>query len=155
MIIKKRVYTDTSVIGGCLDVEFEKDSKSLFNSFQTGSIVMVVSDITLAELELAPPAVRDVLNSVPAEHLELVEFSEKAGELAETYLREGIIPQKCRLDDQHIATATENHVDVLVSWNFRHIVNLNRIRGYNSVNLRLGYPLIEIRSPTEVLDYED
>jgi hypothetical protein len=60
MIIKKRVYTDTSVIGGCLDVEFEKDSKSLFNSFQTGSIVMVVSDITLAELELAPPAVRDV-----------------------------------------------------------------------------------------------
>lgn len=155
MIIKKRVYTDTSVIGECLDVEFEKDSKSLFNSFQTGSIVMFVLDITLAELELAPPAVRDVLNSVPAEHLELVEFSEKAGELAETYLREGVIPQKCRLDAQHIATATENHVDVLVSWNFRHIVNLNRIRDYDSVNLRLGYPLIEIRSPTEVLDYED
>jgi len=155
MIVKKQIYTDTSVIGGCLDVEFEKDSTALFNSFQTGSVVIVVSDITLAELELAPSAVRDVLNSVPIEHLELVDFSENPNELAETYLREGVIPQKCRLDAQHIATATENRVDVLVSWNFRHIVNLNRIRGYNSVNLRLGYPLIEIRSPTEVLDYED
>jgi hypothetical protein len=56
-----------------------------------------------------------------------------------------------RADAQHIAIATVARVDVLVSWNFRHIVNLQRIRGYNSVNLRMGYPMIEIRTPREVL----
>jgi len=59
------------------------------------------------------------------------------------------------MDAQHIAMATIRRVDVLVSWNLKHIVNLERIHGYNSVNLRLGYPLLEIRTPAEVLRYED
>lgn len=62
---------------------------------------------------------------------------------------------KYLLDGQHIAVATVQRVDVLVSWNFRHIVNLQRAQGYNSVNLRPGYPLLEIRSPREVLYYDD
>jgi len=52
---------------------------------------------------------------------------------------------------KHFAIVTINRVDVLVSWNFRHIVDLSRIRLYNSVNLKYGYPLLEIRSPREVL----
>lgn len=63
--------------------------------------------------------------------------------------------KKSRVDAQHIATATISRVDVLVSWNFKHIVNLEKIHGYNSVNLRLGYPILEIRTPIEVIDYED
>lgn len=59
-----------------------------------------------------------------------------------------------RIDAQHIAVATISRVDVLVSWNFSHIVNLARIRGYNSVNLRQGYPILEIRSPREVFSDE-
>jgi len=55
---------------------------------------------------------------------------------------------------KYIATATINRADVLVSWNFKHIVNLERIHRYNAVNLKLGYPMIEIRTPTEVLNYE-
>ena len=70
-------------------------------------------------------------------------------------MAEGVITRKSRVDAQHIAIATMNHVDVLVSWNFKHIVNLDRIHGYNSVNLKLGYPMIEIRTPTEVLNYEN
>ena len=58
-------------------------------------------------------------------------------------------------DAQHIATATICRVDVLVSWNFKHIVNLDRIHGYNSVDLRMGYFLIEIRTPQEILRYEE
>lgn len=58
------------------------------------------------------------------------------------------------LDAQHIAIATINRVDVLVSWNFKHIVNLRRIHLYNSINLKYGYPLIEIRSPREVINEE-
>jgi hypothetical protein len=87
--------------------------------------------------------------------MEIIEFTEEAGDLAETYLKEGVVSRKSRVDAQHIATATINRVDVLVSWNFKHIVNLERIHGYNSVNLRAGYPILEIRTPIEVLNYED
>jgi len=87
--------------------------------------------------------------------MEFIEFTEEASDLAETYLQEGVVLPKSRVDAQHIATATIIRVDVLVSWNFKHIVNLERIHGYNSVNLRLGYPILEIRTPSEVLNYED
>ncbi len=54
-------------------------------------------------------------------------------------------------DAQHIALASVERVDILVSWNFRHIVNIDRIHAFNSVNLRLGYPLLEIRSSREII----
>lgn len=153
--MKSRVYADTSVIGGCLDVEFEEGSLALFETFKAGSTILVISNLTLAELEAAPKAVRDVLLSVSTEHMEFIEFTEEASGLSEAYLEEGVVSKKSRVDAQHIATATINRVDVLVSWNFKHIVNLERIHGYNSVNLRLGYPMLEIRTPIEVLNYED
>ena len=153
--MKKRIYTDTSVIGGCLDVEFESGSTPLFESFSTGKSIIVISSLTLAELENAPKPVQDILKRVPSEFVEYLEFSEDANDLANAYLKEGVITKKSRVYAQHIATATISHVDVLVSWNFKHIVNLDRIHGYNSVNLKLGYPMIEIRTPIEVLHYED
>ena len=153
--MRRRIYTDTSAIGGCFDAEFEHGSLPLFDAFRSGAEILVVSDITLAELEAAPQSVRDVLLSVPKEYIELVAFSEEAAHLSETYLNDGVVSRKSRIDAQHIATATICRADVLVSWNFKHIVNLERIHGYNSVNLRLGYPMLEIRSPIEVLSYDD
>lgn len=153
--MKKRIYTDTSVIGGCLDQEFSEGSIALFETFRSGASIMVVSNLTLVELEAAPNAVQELIKMVPLQFIEYIEFSQDASELAETYLREGVVTAKSRVDAQHIATATVHRTDVLVSWNFKHIVNLKRIRGYNSVNLRLGYPLLEIRTPIEVLSYED
>ena len=78
----------------------------------------------------------------------------EAADLAEAYLAAGVLTPKMRVDAQHIAIATVGRVSVLVSWNFKHIVNLQRIHGYNSVNLRRGYPMIEIRTPREVLSNE-
>jgi hypothetical protein len=104
---------------------------------------------------LAPQAVRDALLSVPKDQIEFIEFTEEAKDLADRYLQEGVVSKKSRVDAQHIATATISRVDVLVSWNFKHIVNLEKIHGYNSVNLRLGYPILEIRTPIEVIGYED
>jgi hypothetical protein len=153
--MRRRIYTDTSVIGGCCDVEFEHGSNPLIESFRSGAEILVISDITLAELDSAPQRVRDVLLSIPSNYTEFVEFSEEAAGLSETYLNEGVVSRKSRVDAQHIATATICRADVLVSWNFKHIVNLARIHGYNSVNLRLGYPMLEIRSPVEVLNYDD
>jgi predicted nucleic acid-binding protein len=152
--VKRRIYTDTSVIGGCLDDAFEESSRQLFNRFLRGEDVIIISDLTLLELEGAPAEVQDVLEDVPPAHREEVEFTEEASRLADQYLRAGVVGTLSRLDAQHIATATVHRVDVLVSWNFKHVVNLDRIRGYNSVNMRKGYPMLEIRSPQEVPPYD-
>ena len=155
--MKRRIYTDTSAIGGCFDDEFRDGSVALFEAFRAGALIIVVSDITQQELEAAPGAVRDILRSVPEEHMEVIKFTaEEAGNLAEAYLKEGVISQKHLEDAQHIAVATINRVDALVSWNFKHIVNSKRIYGYNAVNVSLGYPILEIRTPiNEVLSHEN
>ena len=155
MAMKRRIYTDTSVIGGCLDVEFEGASRQLMDMFTRGEALLVLSDLTLLELQEAPVDVRTVLEEVPEKHREYVELTEEATILAQHYIDTEVIGAAKRVDAQHIAIATINRVEVLVSWNFRHIVNLQRIRGYNSVNLLQGYPLLEIRTPEEVVNYEE
>ena len=70
------------------------------------------------------------------------------------HLAEGILKANMLADAQHIAMATVANVDALVSWNFRHVVNLPRIHQYHGVNAKFGYPTIEIRSPREVLGDE-
>jgi len=96
--MKPRIYTDTSVLGGCEDEEFREPSRRLLDAFQRGELTLVLSELTVRELEAAPEAVRTVLGRVPS----------------------------------------------------AHIVNLKRIHAYNSVNLKRGYPLLEIRTPREV-----
>jgi hypothetical protein len=98
--------------------------------------------------------VRSRLASIPEEHIEMLQLDAQARELAEAYIAAAVLTPRMRADAQHIAIATVGRVDVLVSWNFKHIVNLQRIHGYNSVNLRRGYPMIEIRTPREVLSDE-
>ncbi len=149
--MKFRIYTDTSVLGGCEDEEFAEYSIRLMESFTRGDLVLVLSNLTVQELTLAPIQVRKRLATIPDAHIELLQLNDEANELAEAYISTGVITDKMRIDAQHIAIATVNRVNVLVSWNFKHIVNLARIHGYNSVNLRQGYPMIEIRTPREVL----
>jgi len=91
---------------------------------------------------------------VPEADIETLQLDAEARELAEAYIAAGVLTAKMRADAQHLAIATVARVDVLVSWNFTHIVNLQRIHGYNSVNLRKGYPMMEIRTPREVLSNE-
>lgn len=148
---KIRVYIDTSVIGGCFDKEFSDDSKALFDQFQQGKMIAVISGVTMEELEEAPPEVRALALNVPEDAVEIVRETPESAELAELYVKFGAVPKNSYDDARHIAVATLQKVDVLVSWNFKHIVNLNRIHAYNSVNLREGYSELEIRSPREVL----
>ncbi|HEX9592543.1 MAG TPA: PIN domain protein [bacterium] len=152
--MKFRIYTDTSVLGGCEDEEFAQHSVRLLDSFVRGERVLVLSSLTVQELAVAPAAVRRRLASVPEAHIETLQLDAEARDLAEAYLSAGVLTVRMRADAQHIAIASVARVDVLVSWNFKHIVNLQRIHGYNSVNLRQGYPLIEIRTPREVLSDE-
>ena len=154
---KVRVYVDTSVIGGCLDEEFRAASTRLVERSRAGDALLVVSDTTLAELAGAPKSVRSVLEDLPARCLEFVHQDEETEALAEQYIEQEVVSRRMLADAQHIAVATIARVDVLVSWNFRHIVNLDRIHGFNAVNLRSGYPMLEIRSPLEIWtdDHED
>ena len=153
-VMKARIYVDASVVGGCEDEEFSEYSVQLMERFVTGELVLVVSTLTVQELAGAPDEVRRRLAAVPEAHIETLQLDAEARELAEAYIAEGVITAKMRADAQHIAIATVGRVDVLVSWNFKHIVNLHRIHGYNSVNLRRGYPTLEIRAPREVLPDE-
>lgn len=152
--MKARIYLDTSVLGGCEDEEFREPSQRLLKAFQIGEKILALSELTVRELETAPARVRAVLASVPSPHVEAIPLSIEAEELAAAYIADGVIGVRMRADALHIALGTVARVDVLVSWNFKHIVNLTRIHAYNAVNLKRGYPLLEIRTPREVLDDE-
>jgi hypothetical protein len=149
--MKQRIYIDTSVIGGCFDIEFKEWSDQLFEEFRKGNKIAVISDITLDELSYSQPEIREHLDIIPDNHKEYILIDDQAEELAGYYIKEKAITQKSREDALHIAVATINRVDVLVSWNFKHIVNLDRIRKYNAVNLMNGYPMLEIRNPREII----
>ena len=153
--MKLRVYIDTSVIGGCFDDEFAFWSKKLFDEFRRVTKVAVISDLTRRELEGAPKKVKDFLAALPQPSIENVFLSAEAEQLASQYLQYKVVNPKDLADAQHIAIASIERVDVVVSWNFQQIVNLKRIRAFNAVNLRLGYPMLEIRSPREVLDEKE
>jgi hypothetical protein len=86
---------------------------------------------------------------------QFLRLSPEATELADKYIEAKVVGKTSRADCQHIAIATLCNADVLVSWNFKHIVNLDRIRGYNGINYQNGHKMIEIRTPKEVIKYEN
>jgi len=151
--VLQRVYIDTSVIGGCLDDEFAEWSRLLFEDFRKGKRIAVVSDITLDELADAPLPVKEILNSLPEKFIEVILADTESRKLADLYILEKAVTYKFYEDALHIAIATIKQVSVLSSWNFKHIVNLERIRRYNAVNLKNGYSLLEIRTPREIITF--
>ena len=151
----QRFYFDTSVFGGMYDNEFEKETTLLFEKVSLGQIICVYSNLTESELSHAPDMVKYFFEDLKKEYKEVVSVTPEALELAQYYIAENVVGQTSIDDCIHIATATLNKVDVLVSWNFKHIVNVYRIRGYNSVNLRLGYSTLDIRSPKEIVGNEN
>ena len=153
--MKQRIYVDSSVIGGCCDIEFKKWSNALIQEFNSGFKIAVISELTQEEINDAPIAVRRILSSIPNDNIESVHLSTSAENLAKEYVKNKVVSRNFIADAQHIAIATIEKVDILVSWNFEHIVNINRIHAFNSINIRFGYPLLEIRTPREVLENEE
>ncbi len=153
--MKQRFYIDTSVFGGVFDIEFEAETVLLFEKVKKGEIVCVYSQITESELSKAPERVQNFFKSLTDEQKEKVDITPQILELAKTYINEKVVGETSLDDCVHIATATVHKVDLLVSWNFKHIVNVYRIRGYNSVNLKLGYGTLNIHSPKEIVGYEE
>ncbi len=151
----KRIYIDTSVVGGQFDKEFSADTIPFFEAVVQGQFILVVSDLLEAELLRAPHQARNFLANIPAQQIEQVRLTQAASDLADQYIGAKVVGRTSRADCQHIAMATLAKADVLVSWNFKHIVNLDKIRGYNGINYQLGHSMIEIRTPKEVISYDD
>lgn len=151
--MKQRFYIDTSVWGGLFDKEFEMETVLFFDFVKTENIFCLYSDITESELVKAPEKVKSYFETFPFELKEKVETTPEILSLAKTYVVENVVGKTSFDDCMHIATATVHRADLLVSWNFKHIVNVYRARSYNAINMKLGYPVLNIHSPKEIVSY--
>ena len=152
---KPRLYFDTSVFGGIFDIEFQQETELLFEMVKNGEITCVYSDLCEYELENAPEKVKTHFLSLDKNQTEFVEITEDINQLAEEYIKEKVVGETSIDDCRHIACATINKVDYLISWNFKHIVNVFRIRGYNAINIKNGHIQLDIRSPKDIITNEN
>ncbi len=153
--MKQRIYIDTSVFGGYFDEEFAGHTIPLFDRLKSNEFTLLFSTVTQDELENAQQEVKELVKSIKVESTEFLDTTDEAVDLATEYITEKVVGPTSYADCLHIAIATIHRAEFLVSWNFKHIVNVQRIRGYNSINIKNGYRQIEIRSPREFEKYED
>ena len=151
---KNRIYADTSVFGGIFDPEFTEVTEKFFNDVRKGQHILIVSEIVDRELENAPLYVRQFYADLPVGSTEYVDFSDEMADLRDAYLSAKVVTSRFKDDAAHVASATVVRADLIVSWNFIHMVKWERIRAFNSVNLALGYPIMAIMSPREVISDE-
>jgi hypothetical protein len=153
--MKQRIYIDTSVVGGYFDEEFAEYTIPLFDRISNGEFILLYFAATQDELEPAPPHVKELVKNLKIDYTEFLETSGEAVELANAYIAAKIVGQTSYADCLHIALATVHRADYFISWNFKHIVNVGRIIGYNSINIKMGYKQLEIRSPRDFIKYEN
>ena len=148
------IYFDTSVIGGCFDKEFEKWSNGLITDLENGFFKGATSEVVATELKSAPNEVKQKYFQFLETGIELYNIDKDVEMLTEAYLAHKIVTKKFKNDLIHIALATVNNADILVSWNFKHIVHYDKIIKFNAVNLEFGYRPLTILSPREVTTHE-
>ncbi len=149
-----RVYADTSVFGGIFDEEFDNASKSFFKEVQEKKFVLITSELVREEISAAPKEIQKHFEKMLA-YCEIAEINAQALELQAAYLKEEIVSDKYATDALHVALATVSNAKMIISWNFKHIVNFKKIPLYNAVNKLKGYEPIEIYSPLEVIENEN
>jgi predicted nucleic acid-binding protein len=154
-MVKQRFYLDTSVWYGIGAKEFKFDTGVLFNMILKKRIVSLYSKYVTEELEGASSEVRAFFRVWPSELKAKVNITSDIFKLADTYMSEGVVGNASSNDCIHIAAATIRKANILVSWNFKHIVNVKKIKCYNDINMDFGYPTLKIRSPREVTYYEE
>lgn len=147
-----RVYVDTSVFGGVLDEEFAEYSRRFFRLAAEGRFIILLSDITVRELIGAPAEARAITKGLPERTIEEIPITEEVLLLAERYVETGVLSRKSENDAIHVASATVAGADLILSWNFKHIVRYDRVRKFNGVNGLMGYRPLDIRSPRELDD---
>lgn len=148
------IYADTSVFGGVFDVEFEEPSKAFFGAVRNARFVLISSELVRQEIKAGPQHVNEFFTDI-LPTAEITEITAEALRLQQAYTDAGILSEKNSTDALHVALATISQASLIVSWNFKHIVNFQKIPMYNAVNTLHGYREIAIYSPLEVIEYED
>ncbi len=148
-----RLYADTSVFGGVFDAKFASDSAKLLAEIEAGRFELVTSVVVRDEVMRGPEQVRALFSRYAA-MAEVVEPSDEILALAEAYVRAGVVTENWGADAFHVAAATITGCAIIASWNFRHIVHVDKAPRYNAVNRLHGYPEVLIGSPPEVIRYE-
>lgn len=151
--MKQRIYVDTSVFGGYFDPEFSNYTIPFFDRIFSEELTLLFSSTTQEELLNAPEEVKHFIQKIRSSSTEYLNLNLDIIQLANDYILNKVVGKTSFADCLHIATASFYRADYLVSWNFKHIVNVNRIIGYNSINIRSGYKPLEIRSPREFINY--
>jgi predicted nucleic acid-binding protein len=156
--LRVKLYLDTSVLGALCDPGPEERlvaTRRLLDGLRERVWEGYISVLVLEEVARAHETVRHkIAQELEKSTLTAIEESPESVALARAYLAANAIPSDYEDDARHIAVATLHDIGVIVSWNFRHMVNIERKRRINSVNLREGLPLIDIVSPWEVSDEE-
>ena len=146
------LYLDTSIFGGYYDDIFMRETRLLFEKIKADKYNVFISDLVEKELENAPENVRKLLKDIKYQSIKV---SQECRDLADEYINENVVGETNKDDCIHIATATIFNVDYLVSWNYKHIVRAEKIKGYNIVNLKNKYKQLDIHSPREMEVYDD
>ncbi len=117
--MKQCIYIDTSVIGSYHDVEFEEATRQLFERIINKEFFVYFSEVNETELEFAPEHIREVKNFIPPDCIRHIEIDEEVEALAQTYINEKALGKSSENDAYHIALASVNRLDCLISWNFK------------------------------------
>ena len=149
--MKPRLYLDTSTIGGYHDTEWMADTRELWRQREAGLWRFVASGLVAQEITGAPAEVRQLFEDTFDRTRDLLAITDEIEDLARAYLQAGVVSVKYEDDARHVAICTVHRVNHLVSWNFRHLVNVRRAAGFNAVNLLHGYPLVSIVNPKELI----
>ncbi len=152
---RPRIYIDRSVFGGICDDEYAETTRRFLDRVGRGAFVVLLSPLTIEELEPAPDRVRCVLEVLPEDGVETLDITDETEALAQAYIDGGALGEAARMDARHVAAATLGGADIIVSWNFKHLVRFDRIRMFNGVNALRGYRAIDIRCPKEMGDEDE
>lgn len=123
--------------------KFRDESRPLFEMAKSGELILLISNILVDELTQAPENVQKVITDLPPEAIELLEENNHSHTLRDLYLEAGVVGTTHFNDAHHVDLATVSNADMIVSWNFKHIVHSDRIRRFNEVNQKAGYPEIK------------
>ena len=151
---KTKLYLDTSIINYIFAEQLPEKmrlTKRLFRYADEAKYELFVSDVVLRELRAADEPKRTKLLS-KVEGIKEVLNSSESEELANEYVHSKVISRNFIDDARHVAIAVCNNLDAIVSWNYKHLVNINKTKQINIINEMMGYKHIEIISPEEVGD---
>lgn len=149
--MKPRLYLDTSVIGGYHDPEWMADTRELWRQRAAGMWQFVASGLVAQEVIGAPAEVRQLFEDTFDRARNLLAVTDEIEDLAQHYLEARVVSLRYADDARHVALCTVHRTNHLVSWNFRHLVNVRRSAGFNAVNLLQGYPPVSIVNPKELI----